>query len=423
MGEKFWLNEEEKAMVEAVVGNEVFEFLASSASDNVLSEFVSSAGDLGVRQGLCKTVEGSNWTYTIFWQVSRSKSGNSALIWGDEHFREPKGSEVGGGICSGEQKLEKGDTKKWVLQKLHACFGGSEKDDYAETLDSVSDVEMLYLTSMYYSFPFDMSSSPAQHLVLMSQVVAGALNSHTMVSGFETKEDSLIRSDERKPRKRGRKPANGREDTFQIDHQGKEELNEISSLESVDLLSRFLSSAVEDDVLREIREKSEAPVYEEVKDMVYTHASLCESMRLYPLVPVDSKEAMGDDVLPDGTVVKKGMRVTYHPYAMGRVESVWGSDWAKFRPERWLERDAAAEKWSFVARDSYTYPVFQAGSKICLGKEMAFLQMKRVVASVLRRFRVVPVVEDGVEPVFIVYLTSKMKGGFSIRIEERAENF
>ncbi|KAA8543342.1 hypothetical protein F0562_021163 [Nyssa sinensis] len=370
MGEKFWLNEEEKAMVEAVVGNEVFEFLASSASNNVLSEFVSSAGDLGVRQGLCKTVEGSNWTYAIFWQVSRSKSGNSALIWGDGHFREPKGSEVGGGICSGERKLEKGDTKKWVLQKLHACFGGSEKDDYAETLDSVSDVEMFYLTSMYYSFPFDMFSSPAQsfssgrsiwvsdpksclehyqsrsflaklarletvvfvpvksgvvefgsvksiheeqnviqmvktmfggsgslqakvlpkifgqelsvggtksHSVSinfspkvendsvfssesyelqtmttnqvyvnpsngfqsddgeaklfpqMSQVVAGALNSHTMVSGFETKEDSLIRPDERKPRKRGRKPANGREEPLnhvEAERQRREKLNQ-----------------------------------------------------------------------------------------------------------------------------------------------------------------------------------------------------
>uniref|UniRef100_A0A5B7BF79 Cytochrome P450 94A2-like n=1 Tax=Davidia involucrata TaxID=16924 RepID=A0A5B7BF79_DAVIN len=252
-----------------------------------------------------------------------------------------------------------------------------------------------------------------------------------------------------------------REFAKQIINEKKQELNEKSSLESVDLLSRFLSSGhsdenfvtdivisfilagrdttsaaltwffwlvsgnpeVEDEILREIREKSEAPVYDEVKDMVYTHASLSESMRLYPPVPVDTKEAMDDNVLPDGTVVKKGMRVSYHPYAMGRSEKLWGSDWAEFRPERWLERDAAAAgKWSFVARDTYTYPVFQAGPRICLGKEMAFLQMKRVVASVLRRFRVVPAVEDGVEPVFISYLTSKMKGGFPVRIEERAEN-
>ncbi|KAI3463951.1 hypothetical protein Pfo_020614 [Paulownia fortunei] len=179
---------------------------------------------------------------------------------------------------------------------------------------------------------------------------------------------------------------------------------------------------VENEILREINEKSEAAsAYDEVKDMVYTHASLCESMRLYPPVPLDAKAALSDDVLPDGTIVRKGMRVSYHPYAMGRVEKVWGKDWADFRPARWLEREAAAEKWRFVNRDSYTYPVFQAGPRICLGKDMAFIQMKRVVAGVLRQFRVVPLVVEGAEPVYITDLTAKMKGGFPVRIVERAE--
>ncbi|KAE8730645.1 Cytochrome P450 94A2 [Hibiscus syriacus] len=236
----------------------------------------------------------------------------------------------------------------------------------------------------------------------------------------------------------------------------KQELADKSSLESVDLLSRFLSSGhtdenfatdivisfilagrdttsaaltwffwllsknpeVETEILKEIKGKSDIPVFEEVKDMVYTHACLCETMRLYPPVPVDGKRAVDDDVLPDGTLVKKGEAVTYHPYAMGRMEMIWGSDWAEFKPERWLQRDEEG-KWSFVGRDPYTYPVFQAGPRICLGKEMAFLQMKRVVAGVLRRFKVLPAVEDVFQPSFIVFLTSKMKGGFPVRIEDR----
>jgi cytochrome P450 len=240
----------------------------------------------------------------------------------------------------------------------------------------------------------------------------------------------------------------------------KHELREKASLDSVDLLSRFLSSGhsdekfvtdivisfilagrdttssaltwylwllsrnphVESEVLKEIKEKSEAPVFDEVKDMTYTHASLCESMRLYPPVAAGSKEAVNDDVLPDGTVVKKGMRVAYITYAMGRSEKLWGSDWAEFKPERWLEKDEAENShWRFVGRDAYTYPVFQAGPRICLGKEMAFLQMKRVLAGVLRRFKVVPVLEEGVEPEFVPQLTSKMKGGLPVRIVERDE--
>ncbi|KAF3436193.1 hypothetical protein FNV43_RR23285 [Rhamnella rubrinervis] len=240
----------------------------------------------------------------------------------------------------------------------------------------------------------------------------------------------------------------------------KKELSEKRSLESVDLLSRFLSSGhsdeqfvtdivisfilagrdttsaaltwffwlvaknprVEKEILKEINETSEtSSAYNEVKDMVYTHAALCESMRLYPPVPADTKEATSDDVLPEGTVVKKGEKVTYHPYAMGRLEALWGKDWEEYRPERWLEMEDETNKWRFVGRDTYMYPVFQAGPRICLGKEMAFLQMKRVVAGVLRRFRVVPAMAEGVEPEFISYLTSKMNGGFPVTIEKRVE--
>ncbi|GAB4830490.1 hypothetical protein Ancab_020201 [Ancistrocladus abbreviatus] len=187
---------------------------------------------------------------------------------------------------------------------------------------------------------------------------------------------------------------------------------------------------VEDEILKEIKRKKnggsskfENSVFDDVRHLVYTHASLCESMRFYPPVPVDTKEAMSDDMLPDGTKVKKGMRVSYHPYAMGRSEKLWGKDWPEFKPERWLERATAAAEgegeWRFVAMDPYSYPVFQAGPRICLGKDMAFLQMKRVVAGVLSQFKVVPAVEDGFRPVLFPSLTARMRGGFPVRFEER----
>ncbi|XP_047319114.1 cytochrome P450 94A1-like [Impatiens glandulifera] len=238
----------------------------------------------------------------------------------------------------------------------------------------------------------------------------------------------------------------------------KKELEENASLNSVDLLSRFLSSGhseenfvtdivisfilagrdttsaalvwffwlvskherVETQILSEITDKSESKMYDQVKEMVYTHAAISESMRLYPPVPVDVKQAVDDDILPDGTVVKRGTRVNYHPFAMGRSEEIWGKDWPEFRPERWLKEDRVTRERQFVEKDAYEYPVFQAGPRICLGKEMAVLQMKSIASGVLRRFKVVPVLmENNKDPVFISYLTSKMKGGFPVRIEER----
>ncbi|XP_055834506.1 cytochrome P450 94A2-like [Solanum dulcamara] len=188
------------------------------------------------------------------------------------------------------------------------------------------------------------------------------------------------------------------------------------------LISKY--PKVEKEILEEITNKTtSSSTYDEVTDMAYTHASLCESMRLYPPVPVDTKEAMEDDILPDGTFVNKGTRISYHPYAMGRVKDIWGKDWQDFRPERWLERDIKTGNWKFVPRDPFVYPVFQAGPRVCLGKEMSFLQMKKVVAGVLRRFRFVPVVNKGEEPVLIAYLTIKVKGGLMVRVEERTNSY
>ncbi|KAH6811497.1 hypothetical protein C2S53_019450 [Perilla frutescens var. hirtella] len=155
MGKNVWLNEEENVVVESVLGSEATEYFEWSTSNNVLSEFSASSGDLGVQEALCKIVEGSEWTYAIYWHVSKSKSGRSALIWGDGHCQESKEGEDDG-------KRMEGDRRKWVLQKLHACFGGLEDNNIAAKLDRVSDVEMFYLTSMFFAFPFDKPSVPSQ---------------------------------------------------------------------------------------------------------------------------------------------------------------------------------------------------------------------------------------------------------------------
>ncbi|CAI8616326.1 unnamed protein product [Vicia faba] len=156
----------------------------------------------------------------------------------------------------------------------------------------------------------------------------------------------------------------------------------------------------------------EVVTFEQTREMHYINAAIHESMRLFPPVQFDSKFALEDDVLPDGTFVKKGSRVTYHPYAMGRMENIWGSDFMEFKPERWLREGV------FVPKCPFKYPVFQAGGRVCLGKELAIVEMKAVVAALVKRFDV-RVVEPNPEPRFEPGLTATFRGGLPVKFYER----
>ncbi|MBA0768920.1 hypothetical protein Gotri_017694 [Gossypium trilobum] len=156
--------------------------------------------------------------------------------------------------------------------------------------------------------------------------------------------------------------------------------------------------------------------FETLKEMNFVKACICESMRLYPPVAWDSKHALDDDVLPDGTFVGKGDRVTYFPYGMGRMEALWGKDWFEFEPDRWFQ-EPGAENGLLKPVSPFKFPVFQAGPRVCLGKEMAFIQMKYVVASILKKFEIRPVNRE--QPVFVPLLTGHMAGGLNVLVKRR----
>ncbi|XP_010938729.1 cytochrome P450 94A1 [Elaeis guineensis] len=160
--------------------------------------------------------------------------------------------------------------------------------------------------------------------------------------------------------------------------------------------------------------------YDEIKGMHYLHAAITEALRLYPPVPIDSRVAAADDVLPDGTRVKAGWFADYSAYAMARDERVWGKDCCEFVPERWLDG-----KGEFVGVEMARFPVFHAGPRTCLGREMAYMQMKTVAAAVLRRFEVEAVAGSGggevVAPPYEMSITLRMRGGFAVRVRRRVE--
>ena len=125
-------------------------------------------------------------------------------------------------------------------------------------------------------------------------------------------------------------------------------------------------------------------VFEHTKKLPYLHAVFSEVVRLWPSVPKDSKYALADDVLPDGTQIKAGDWVLYVPYVMGRRTELWGPDAREFKPERWLAAGFKPSPFKFIS--------FNAGPRTCLGQHMAFLEAKVALAMIYQkvRLRLVP---------------------------------
>ncbi|RHN54140.1 putative cytochrome P450 [Medicago truncatula] len=144
----------------------------------------------------------------------------------------------------------------------------------------------------------------------------------------------------------------------------------------------------------------------------YLHAVITETLRLYPAVPQDPKGVIEDDVLPDGTKIKAGGMVTYVPYSMGRMEYNWGPDAASFKPERWF-KDGVLKNES-----PFKFTAFQAGPRICLGKDSAYLQMRMVLAILCRFYKFNLVPDHQVKYRMMTILS--MAHGLRVTVEKRS---
>lgn len=154
-----------------------------------------------------------------------------------------------------------------------------------------------------------------------------------------------------------------------------------------------------DSVLGSSNGKAMITTPDQLKQMKYLDMCIWESLRLYPAVALNSRCAVADDTLPDGTFVPQGSEVTFSSWAMGRDAQVW-PDALTYRPERWGEMSSRPS--------TYAFPVFNAGPRICPGQAMAILESKLFLSQLLAHFDLT--LEDptyNVSPVLRMTLTMK----------------
>ncbi|KDQ21154.1 hypothetical protein BOTBODRAFT_149912 [Botryobasidium botryosum FD-172 SS1] len=146
-------------------------------------------------------------------------------------------------------------------------------------------------------------------------------------------------------------------------------------------------------VLRKLRQEildtvgtQRRPTFEDVRQMKYLRAVLNETLRLFPPVPFDVRQAVKSTTLstPNGPkyYVPADTQVVYSVLLMHRDPSLWGPDSLEFDPERWI--DSRLKK--YVTPNPFIFLPFNAGPRICLGQQFAYNETSFFLIRLLQQF-------------------------------------
>lgn len=122
--------------------------------------------------------------------------------------------------------------------------------------------------------------------------------------------------------------------------------------------------------------------YEEAREYLpFCVACIKESLRLNPPATNLFARVVGTEgKWVEGVFVPPGTEVTSNAWVVQRDPDVYGPDPDGFRPERWLESVERANEL-----DALSF-VFGIGSRVCLGRDIAVMELYKLVPEVSRLF-------------------------------------
>lgn len=153
-----------------------------------------------------------------------------------------------------------------------------------------------------------------------------------------------------------------------------------------------------------------ATAHAAMSGLVYTKAVVSEALRLFPPVFTIVRQAIAADRAGDMDLAA-GSLLMIAPWVLHRHHALW-NDPDAFDPSRFLPDAPPAPRFAFMP--------FGAGPRVCVGAQFAMTETVLVLASLIRRFRVVREDTRQILPVGIV--TTQPDHPAQIRLIPRCES-
>lgn len=157
------------------------------------------------------------------------------------------------------------------------------------------------------------------------------------------------------------------------------------------VMQAFIYHVIRDPELRHMLHKeldaanlSDIPTYEETQKLPILQACIKETYRFHTPVgfgltrvsPSPNGVTVAGRHFPPGTIL------SVNPWAIHRMQSLFGEDARVFNPRRWLD-----DVWRAKEMDRVMIP-FSAGYNGCPGRHLAHLEVSKAMAMMLRDFKI-----------------------------------
>ncbi|ESZ98305.1 benzoate 4-monooxygenase cytochrome P450 [Sclerotinia borealis F-4128] len=131
--------------------------------------------------------------------------------------------------------------------------------------------------------------------------------------------------------------------------------------------------------------------WKDIRDLPYLNAVLRESIRMNPGIAMILERVVPESgfTLPDGRYIPGGTNVGINPAVTNHDQNVFGIDADSFNPDRWLKEEGESQQ-AFDARYKHMASIvdftFGGGSRVCMGKHLAQLELWKLFATLYSIF-------------------------------------